>query len=100
MRFFGQQCNGLGCESLAAIIYGDNEARRILVELNPFSSDNNHLASPEAVTAKALLQLGKQGWELESVSPNSKTDPNSRSAVYHLKRQIHAAPSKPEGAVQ
>lgn len=95
VRFGGQRCDGLGCVNQAAVRYGNATAREEIVELGyPSSSDNNHFGSPEAVTAKALLQLGKQGWELESVSPDSKTYPNSREAVYYLKRRTHGVPKE------
>jgi len=88
VRFAGQHCEGLGCSSQAMILYGEDKAGRVeVVSLEyPSSSDNSHLGSPEAVTAKALLQLGKQGWELESVSPETK--PYTAPAVYHLKRRV------------
>ena len=90
VRFAGKHCEGLGCSNQAVIVFGEDKAGRVeVVNLEyPSSSDNNHLGSPEAVTAKALLQLGKQGWELESVSPESEPYPNSAGAVYHLKRRV------------
>jgi len=94
LRFGGQHCDGLGCSSQALITYGVEKPREELVDLEwPSSSDNNHLGSPQAVMARALLQLGKQGWELESVSPESKPYPLSDSVIYHLRRRT-LAPSK------
>lgn len=89
LRFAGSHCDGLGCEGQSVIRYGAEGVRREeLINLSyPSSSDDRHLGSPEAVIAKALLQLGKQGWELESITPESKSYPTPDNIIYHLRRQ-------------
>jgi hypothetical protein len=40
------------------------------------------------VLGKALLQLGKDGWELEFVDHDPKSDRLVAGEIYHLKRMI------------
>jgi hypothetical protein len=86
LRFGGQQCTGLGCLSLAGVLYREKVPREELVNLEfPSSNDDRRLGSPKAVMAKALLQLGKQGWELESVGPDDKPY-LADNLIYNLRR--------------
>jgi hypothetical protein len=91
VRYAGSQCTGLGCEGMAAIVHESEKAPMDTVTLvYPSSSDTQNLGRPEAVIAKALLQLGKQGWELAGVSRDDESSGEPGGMMYHLKRQRHA----------
>jgi hypothetical protein len=71
----------------AVITYGGEKTRTEFVDVGYPSSDESGNPRLE-VTAKVLLQLGRQGWELESVSPDDRF-PGGAGFMYHLKRQAH-----------
>lgn len=74
---------------MAAIMHESEKASMDTVTLvYPSSSDAQNLGRPEAVIAKALLQLGNQGWELDSLSRDDKAPGDSGRIMYHLKRPL------------
>jgi hypothetical protein len=89
--FSSQSCTGLGCASVATIRYdiqGKSSTNVVTLEFGSNDEDVPSASLPEAVTAKALLQLGKQGWELQRVTYDEKIDRRSTGVVYHLRNRV------------
>lgn len=90
VQFGGWQCDGLGCVSSALITYESQGTPRTEVVQFRYLSSDEAAGIPEAPTAQALLQLGRQGWQLERVSLDSKRG-RQAGVIYHLKRQTSVA---------